>query len=31
MKLELRRTSLVLLGYLAACTWIARQPGPIRV
>ena len=31
MKLELRRTSLVLVGYLAACTWIAPQPAPIRV
>ena len=31
MKLELRRTSWLLLGYLAGCTWMARQPAPIRV
>jgi hypothetical protein len=31
MKLELRRTSWLLLGYLAGCTGIAPQPAPVTV
>jgi hypothetical protein len=31
MRLELKRTSWLLLGYLAACTWLTGQPAPVRV
>lgn len=31
MKPELRQASWLLLGYLAGCTWMARQPAPVRV